>query len=202
MPSFPFVTLPYSNCTAHSVPPTVSKFLVTTCPDTFTVGKNSTLSLSSSQLYPSSSSSLATKHTSLFPSSSTINAPLPTISHNPDNSTLPSLHHNSSLTLPCSLSPIVISKSITFILWCSGNHDLVVPHIYAEYWIGLLDITLDEDWRPWFVGSQTTEYTMKHSKYGYRLTYANLKGSSHSPTEWKGRETYEMFERWIHFYPL
>ncbi|KAJ0046422.1 hypothetical protein Pint_05633 [Pistacia integerrima] len=45
-------------------------------------------------------------------------------------------------------------------------------------------------------------YTMKYSNYGYRLTYATSKGSGHSPTEWKGRESYEMFERWIHFYPL
>lgn len=45
--------------------------------------------------------------------------------------------------------------SLTYIFfWFSGDHDLVVPHIYTEYWIGLLDITLDEDWRPWFVGGQ------------------------------------------------
>ncbi|KAJ0046426.1 hypothetical protein Pint_05637 [Pistacia integerrima] len=88
------------------------------------------------------------------------------------------------------------------LLLYSGDHDLVVPHIYTEYWMGLLDITLDEDWRPWFVGGQTVGYTLKYSNYGYRLTYATLKGSGHSSTEWKGRETYEMFERWVHFYPL
>ncbi|KAJ0091198.1 hypothetical protein Patl1_13786 [Pistacia atlantica] len=66
----------------------------------------------------------------------------------------------------------------------------------------MLDITLDEDWRPWYVSGQVAGYTMKYSNYGYRLTYATLKGAGHSPTEWKGRECYEMFERWIHFYPL
>ncbi|KAJ0043715.1 hypothetical protein Pint_17505 [Pistacia integerrima] len=83
-----------------------------------------------------------------------------------------------------------------------GDHDLVVPHISTEYWLTELDITLDEDWRPWYVGGQVAGYTMKYSNYGYRLTYATSKGSGHSPTEWKGRESYEMFERWIHFYPL
>ncbi|XP_044507955.1 serine carboxypeptidase-like 11 [Mangifera indica] len=95
-----------------------------------------------------------------------------------------------------------LTKAGLQLLLYSGDHDLVVPHIYTEYWIGLLDITLDEDWRPWFVGGQVAGYTMKYSNYGYRLTYATLKGSGHSPTEWKGRDTYEMFERWIHFYPL
>ncbi|KAJ0101886.1 hypothetical protein Patl1_05723 [Pistacia atlantica] len=95
-----------------------------------------------------------------------------------------------------------LTKTGIQVLLYGGDHDLVVPHISTEYWLTELDITLDEDWRPWYVGGQVAGYTMKYSNYGYRLTYATSKGSGHSPTEWKGRESYEMFERWIHFYPL
>ncbi|KAK2662957.1 hypothetical protein Ddye_001531 [Dipteronia dyeriana] len=88
------------------------------------------------------------------------------------------------------------------ILLYTGDHDLVVPHISTEYWISTLNLTVDEDWRPWFVDGQIAGFTLKYTNYGYRLTYATLKGSGHSPTEWMGMQVHEMFERWIHFYPL
>ena len=31
---------------------------------------------------------------------------------------------------------------------------MVIPHIGIEQWINSLDLTLDTDWRPWFVGGQ------------------------------------------------
>ncbi|XP_039174194.1 serine carboxypeptidase-like 18 isoform X2 [Eucalyptus grandis] len=45
-------------------------------------------------------------------------------------------------------------------------------------------------------------YTRKYTDDGYRLTYATLKGAGHSSPEYKRRECYEMFQRWIHYYPL
>ncbi|KAJ0077750.1 hypothetical protein Patl1_36961 [Pistacia atlantica] len=95
-----------------------------------------------------------------------------------------------------------LTKNGLQVLLYSGDHDLVVAHTSTEYWLAELNITLDEEWRPWYVGGQVAGYTMKYTNYGYRLTYVTVKGSGHSPTEWKGRESYEMFERWIHFYPL
>lgn len=37
---------------------------------------------------------------------------------------------------------------------CSGDHDMVIPHIGIEQWILALDLTIDTDWRPWFVDGQ------------------------------------------------
>ncbi|TXG53951.1 hypothetical protein EZV62_019207 [Acer yangbiense] len=88
------------------------------------------------------------------------------------------------------------------LLLYTADHDLVVPHISTEYWISTLNLTVDEDWRPWFVDGQIAGFTLKYTNYGYRLTYATVKGSGHSPTEWMGKQSHEMFERWIHFYPL
>ena len=41
-----------------------------------------------------------------------------------------------------------------FALPCSGDHDMVIPHNGIEQWINYLDLTLDTDWRPWFVDGQ------------------------------------------------
>ncbi|KAG2704044.1 hypothetical protein I3843_06G156600 [Carya illinoinensis] len=88
------------------------------------------------------------------------------------------------------------------VLVFSGDHDMVIPHIGIEQWINSLDLTIDTDWRPWFVGGQVAGYTRKYTNDGYRLTYATLKGSGHSPPEYKRKECYEMFHRWIHYYPI
>ncbi|XP_062177075.1 serine carboxypeptidase-like 7 [Alnus glutinosa] len=88
------------------------------------------------------------------------------------------------------------------ILVFSGDHDMVIPHNGIEQWIYSLDLTLDTDWRPWFVDGQVAGYTMKYTNDGYRLTYATVKGAGHSPQEYKRKECYDMFHRWIYYYPL
>ncbi|GAV65343.1 Peptidase_S10 domain-containing protein [Cephalotus follicularis] len=81
------------------------------------------------------------------------------------------------------------------VLMYSGDHDMVVPHISTESWISSLELTVDDYWRPWFVDGQVAGYTVKYTNYGYRLTYATVKGSGHSPTEFKPKESFEMFKR-------
>ncbi|XP_050262008.1 serine carboxypeptidase-like 18 isoform X2 [Quercus robur] len=88
------------------------------------------------------------------------------------------------------------------ILVFSGDHDMTVTHIAAEQWINSLDLTIDTEWRPWFVDGQVAGYTRRYTNSGYRLTYATIKGAGHSPTEYKRKECYDMFHRWIHYYPL
>ncbi|GLT97946.1 hypothetical protein SLE2022_154860 [Rubroshorea leprosula] len=92
-------------------------------------------------------------------------------------------------------------RSIQVLLY-TADHDVVVPHISTETWMSSLGLTLETDWRPWYVQGQIAGYTLKYTNYGYGLTYATLKGSGHSPTEWKGEDCFNMFERWIHRYPL
>uniref|UniRef100_A0A7N2MYI3 Uncharacterized protein n=1 Tax=Quercus lobata TaxID=97700 RepID=A0A7N2MYI3_QUELO len=88
------------------------------------------------------------------------------------------------------------------ILVFSGDHDMSITHIAVERWINALDLTIDTEWRPWFVDGQVAGYTRKYTNRGYRLTYATIKGAGHSPTEYKRKECYDMFHRWIHYYPL
>ncbi|CBI25151.3 hypothetical protein VitviT2T_003714 [Vitis vinifera] len=88
------------------------------------------------------------------------------------------------------------------VLVFSGDHDMVIPHVGIEQWIKSLNISLGSDWRPWFVDGQIGGYTRKYVNKAYSLTYSTLKGAGHSPTEYRRRESYEMFYRWIHHYPL
>ncbi|KAK4252796.1 hypothetical protein QN277_014338 [Acacia crassicarpa] len=88
------------------------------------------------------------------------------------------------------------------VLLYSGDHDLVVPHLATENWIKDLNITEEYSWRPWFVDGQVAGYKIIYRNYAYSLTYLTFKGSGHSPTEYYNQRAYEMFARWIHFYPV
>uniref|UniRef100_A0A5B7AP11 Putative serine carboxypeptidase-like 18 n=1 Tax=Davidia involucrata TaxID=16924 RepID=A0A5B7AP11_DAVIN len=90
------------------------------------------------------------------------------------------------------------------VLVYNGDHDLTVPNIGTQQWIKLLDLTIVNDWRPWLVDGEIAGYTIKYSKRatGYRVTYASVLGAGHSPQEYKRRECYDMFQRWIHYYPI
>ncbi|KAK0581624.1 hypothetical protein LWI29_016033 [Acer saccharum] len=80
----------------------------------------------------------------------------------------------------------------------SGDHDMVVPFVATQTWIEWLNLTVVNDWRPWFVDGQVAGYTVKYSENGYRLTYATVKGAGHTAPEYNRRGCYEMFDRWIH----
>ncbi|XP_062021824.1 serine carboxypeptidase-like 18 [Rosa rugosa] len=88
------------------------------------------------------------------------------------------------------------------VLIFNGDHDLTIPNTGTEEWIKKLGLTVVNDWRPWLVDGQIAGYTIKYSENGYRLTYATLKGAGHSPQEYKRREGYDMFDRFIHYYPI
>lgn len=95
-----------------------------------------------------------------------------------------------------------LSKSHLQALIYNGDHDLVVPNVGTEQWIKLLNIKIVNSWRPWFLDGEVAGYTEKHSYHGFRLTYATILGAGHTPQEYKRRECYEMFKRWVHWYPL
>ncbi|KAJ9538216.1 hypothetical protein OSB04_030949 [Centaurea solstitialis] len=56
-----------------------------------------------------------------------------------------------------------------------GDHDMKVPYFNTLNWIKSLNLSIENDWRPWFVDKQVAGYTMKFSKNDYSLTYATVK---------------------------
>ncbi|KAJ9538219.1 hypothetical protein OSB04_030952 [Centaurea solstitialis] len=84
----------------------------------------------------------------------------------------------------------------------SGDHDMAVPYISTLNWIESLNLSVEKDWRPWFVNEQVAGYTMKFSKNEYSLTYATIKGGGHTAPEYKPEECFSMFTRWLANNPL
>ncbi|KAF7817427.1 putative serine carboxypeptidase-like 52 [Senna tora] len=81
----------------------------------------------------------------------------------------------------------------------SGDHDLIVPFCGTEAWIRSLNYSIVDEWRPWLVQSQIAGYTRTYSN---GMTYATVKGGGHTAPEYKPRECFAMFERWISQKPL
>ena len=44
---------------------------------------------------------------------------------------------------------------------CSGDHDMMIPYIGTLQWIRDLNLTLEEDWRPWFLNGQIAGFVFK-----------------------------------------
>ncbi|CAL5434157.1 unnamed protein product [Camellia sinensis] len=96
-----------------------------------------------------------------------------------------------------------LSRSSLEVLVESGDHDISVPYMGTLKWIKSLNLTLVDDWRPWFVDNQVAGYTMKYSEeHGYHLTFATIKGAGHPAPEYYRRECYCLFDRWINYNPV
>ncbi|ONI02732.1 hypothetical protein PRUPE_6G218800 [Prunus persica] len=94
---------------------------------------------------------------------------------------------------------------------------MVVPYLGTLAWIRSLNFTVIHLWRPWLVdgeiaGLQLFElksrllllfpvcrYSRKHSN---NFTFATVKGGGHTAPEYKPKECFAMFKRWISQDPL
>ncbi|XP_066345718.1 serine carboxypeptidase-like 7 [Miscanthus floridulus] len=80
-----------------------------------------------------------------------------------------------------------------------GDHDAGITVVGTQAWIRYLNLTIVDDWRPWYVGGQVAGFTRS---YASGLTYATVKGAGHVAPMYKTSECQKMFIRWISGDPL
>jgi len=45
-------------------------------------------------------------------------------------------------------------NGICFMVGCSGDHDLLVPHLGTQAWVRSLNFPIVDEWRAWHLGGQ------------------------------------------------
>uniref|UniRef100_A0A0D9XRW5 Carboxypeptidase n=1 Tax=Leersia perrieri TaxID=77586 RepID=A0A0D9XRW5_9ORYZ len=77
----------------------------------------------------------------------------------------------------------------------SGDHDAGFTFIGTQAWIRFLNLSVAEKWRPWYLAGQVAGFTTSYASNN--LTYATVKGAGHTAPEYKPKECFAMFTRWI-----
>ncbi|KAE9447067.1 hypothetical protein C3L33_21030, partial [Rhododendron williamsianum] len=82
----------------------------------------------------------------------------------------------------------------------SGDHDMKVPYFGTHKWIESLGLTVDEEWRPWFVDGQNAGFVLNEIYKG--KCRIPPEGAGHTAPAYKPKETFGMIERWLAFFNL
>ncbi|CAI9786733.1 unnamed protein product [Fraxinus pennsylvanica] len=92
----------------------------------------------------------------------------------------------------------ILIKKGYHVLVFNGDHDMAAPYMGPLKWIRILNLTIDDNWRPWLVNGQVAGYTEKYKKNDFDLTF----GAGHSAPKDKPEECLAMFHRWLSRRPL
>ncbi|CAK8530851.1 unnamed protein product [Lathyrus sativus] len=76
----------------------------------------------------------------------------------------------------------------------SGDHDLLVPFLGTQAWIRSLNYSIVDEWRQWYTNDQVAGYTRTYSN---QMTFATVKGGGHTAPEFRPKECFDMYSRWI-----
>ncbi|KAE9614236.1 putative peptidase S10, serine carboxypeptidase, alpha/Beta hydrolase [Lupinus albus] len=118
-----------------------------------------------------------------------------------------SIIHTNDVPSVLSYHRYLRTKHIRALIY-SGDHDMQMSYLGTLRWINSLNSTIVEEWKPWIVRDQIAGYVQEYSNY---ITFATVKayvekacweGAGHTAPEYKRKECFEMFKRWISHKPL
>ena len=75
----------------------------------------------------------------------------------------------------------------------------MVPYVGTVSWIKSLNFSIVDAWRPWMVDGQVAGYS---TEFQNNFTFATVKGGGHTAPEFKPKECFAMFKRWVSQQPL
>ncbi|XP_022850550.1 serine carboxypeptidase-like 17 isoform X5 [Olea europaea var. sylvestris] len=111
------------------------------------------------------------------------------------------ISYNQNVESALEYHKILIKKGYHVLVF-NGDHDMAAPYMGPLKWIHILNLTIDDDWRPWLVNGQVAGYTEKYKKNDFDLTFVTVKGAGHTASSYKPKECLTMLHRWLSRRPL
>ena len=91
--------------------------------------------------------------------------------------------------------PILIESGIRILIY-SGDTDLAVPFNENQGWIDNLNLPIEKDWVQWRAYDDHNNVSGYYIKYK-GLTFCTVKGTGHMVPEWRPKEAYYMFSKFL-----
>ena len=91
--------------------------------------------------------------------------------------------------------PILIESGIRILIY-SGDTDLAVPFNENQGWIDNLNLPIEKDWVQWRAYDDPNNVSGYYIKYK-GLTFCTVKGTGHMVPEWRPKEAYYMFSKFL-----
>ena len=91
--------------------------------------------------------------------------------------------------------PILIESGIRILIY-SGDTDLAVPFNENQGWIDNLNLPIEKDWIQWRAYDDPNNVSGYYIKYK-GLTFCTVKGTGHMVPEWRPKEAYYMFSKFL-----
>ena len=91
--------------------------------------------------------------------------------------------------------PTLINEGLKILIYC-GDTDLIVPFNGNQLWIKNLKLKIEEPWRSWRADNDFNNvagYLVKNKG----LTFCNIKGTGHMAPDWKKKECFYMFNKFL-----
>ena len=91
--------------------------------------------------------------------------------------------------------PTLLKEGIKILVY-NGDTDVVVPFNGNQAWIKNLKLEIEKPWRQWRAFND--EDNVSGYVINYRgLTFCTIKGTGHMAPQWKPKESYYMFSKFI-----